>query len=128
MNGQAHAVASGMAMSVAAWCDASRNGQTELTNDERFATAVAAGSLGAFCGSLPDLLEPAIHPNHRQFFHSVAFGLLVAGGMGQVYRWKPDEPWQRVLRGAVLIAGGAYLVHLLMDATTPKSLPLIGKL
>jgi hypothetical protein len=128
MNGQAHAAGSGMAMAIVTWCDVGRNRQTELTNEERFATAVGAGSVGAFCGSLPDLLEPAIHPNHRQFFHSVAFGLMVAAGMGQLYRWAPDEPWQRVLRGTALIAGGAYLVHLLMDATTAKSLPLVGRL
>lgn len=115
-------------MAIAVWCDTGRNRRAELTSEERFATAVAAGTLGACCASLPDLLEPAIHPNHRQFFHSVAFGLMVAGGVTRVYQWKPAEPWQQLIRGAALIAGGAYLIHLLLDATTPKSLPLLGRL
>lgn len=128
MNRQAHAQGAGLMLALAAYYDKKGARGSVSTEGERLGQAVIAGGLGAACGSLPDLLEePAIHPNHRQFFHSVAFGLVMAGGIRQVYRWQPEEPWQCVLRGAALIAGGAYLVHLAMDATTHKSLPLIGK-
>lgn len=79
-------------------------------------------------GTLPDLVEPAHHPHHRQFFHSVAFAALL-GYLGyKLYRWKPDEQWQQVVRMLGLVAIGAYLVHLSMDAVTPKSLPLVGRI
>ena len=94
---------------------------------EQHAAAVAGG-LGALCGSLPDVLEPAIHPNHRQFFHSVAFGVLLGRGLLSLYRWQPDDDAGRMLRAIGLVASGAYLTHLVMDATTAKSIPLVGKL
>jgi inner membrane protein len=87
---------------------------------------VAAG-LGAGFGTLPDILEPAFHPNHRQFFHSVAFGMLVGLGLYKTYQWAPDSTLGEVFRAVALVGGTAYLVHLLMDATTTKSLPLMGK-
>ena len=88
---------------------------------------VAAGA-AASCGTLPDLLEPALHPNHRQFFHGVVFAFGLGVGLYQLYEWEPDTDPKRLLRGALLVAGAAYLVHLAMDACTRKSLPLIGKL
>jgi len=128
VNRQAHALGSGLAMAIAAYNDASAPRERPKSDQERLGIAVVAGGVGAKCGSLPDLLEPALNPNHRQFFHSVAFGMLMVGGLRQLYRWQPDESWQRLVRGATLIAGGAYLVHLAMDATTKKSIPLIGRI
>ncbi|HET6630750.1 MAG TPA: metal-dependent hydrolase [Woeseiaceae bacterium] len=128
MNGSAHAAGSGLALAIATYHATGRGQPPELTDEERVATAAAAGGLGALCGSLPDLIEPAVHPNHRQFFHSIAFAVMLGYGLRELYRWQPDEDWQRLLRGVGLIAGGAYLVHLAMDATTAKSLPFVGKL
>jgi membrane-bound metal-dependent hydrolase YbcI (DUF457 family) len=128
VNGSAHAAGSGLALAIAAYYETGLRQPPELTDEERVATTVAAGGFGAVCGSLPDVIEPAVHPNHRQFFHSIACAVMLGYGLRKLYRWQPDEAWQRVLRGAGLIAGGAYLVHLAMDATTAKSLPLIGKL
>jgi membrane-bound metal-dependent hydrolase YbcI (DUF457 family) len=86
------------------------------------------GAAGALLTSLPDKLEPAIHPNHRQFFHSV----LVLAGVGyltyQAYNWKPTTDWEQILRWLVIIGGVAYVTHLALDACTAKSLPLVGKL
>lgn len=87
---------------------------------------LVSASFGALLGSLPDVLEPAIHPHHRQFFHSVAFGLMVGWGMHRLYRWQPNVPSYRVARAVGLIAGTAYLAHLLMDAGTPRSIPLLA--
>jgi len=89
---------------------------------------LAAGLLAALCGTLPDILEPATHPNHRQFCHSWVFMALLGGGLHKLYQWQPDTPWQEVLRWVGLVGGGSYLVHLAMDSTTSKSLPLLGRI
>jgi inner membrane protein len=88
----------------------------------------AAAALGAGCGTLPDLLEPPLHPNHRQVFHSVAFAALLGVGMYKTYCWEPETAGGQLVRSVLLITGAAYLVHLMMDATTEKSLPLLGRL
>lgn len=41
---------------------------------------LAGGGLAALLTKLPDVLEPAAYPHHRQFFHSVAFAAVVAAG------------------------------------------------
>jgi membrane-bound metal-dependent hydrolase YbcI (DUF457 family) len=88
---------------------------------------VIAACIAGGCGTLPDLLEPATNPNHRQFFHSVVFMGAIAVLMHKLYEWDPDTEGKKIARRLLLIACGAYLVHLAMDSTTPKSLPFIGK-
>jgi membrane-bound metal-dependent hydrolase YbcI (DUF457 family) len=87
--------------------------------------ALAAALLAGQLGSLPDLLEPALHPNHRGFFHSVTCLALVGYALYRLYRWEPEEPLEKLVKWLALIAGGAFATHLLMDATTSKSLPLV---
>lgn len=88
----------------------------------------AAGCVGGYCFStLPDLIEPATNPHHRQFFHSLVFAGALAYGLYKLYQWEPETPGYEVLRVVGLLAGGAYLVHLAFDATTKRSLPLIGR-
>jgi len=85
---------------------------------------------------LPDKIEPAIHPNHRDFYHSIAFAIIV--GIIGFAAWK-DLQQRRDQRGAkgifditpkelldVFIIGGAvgYITHLVADGFTPKGLPL----
>lgn len=115
----------------------------------RFAAAVAVGSaclyveanqptksakpfvgagLAAVLTNLPDMIEPASHPNHRQFFHSLAFAGLLMLATRKVYTWETDNPFDEAIRFVLLVGSGAYFVHLLLDATTAKSLPIIGKL
>tara|TARA_R110002072_G_scaffold209067_2_gene366515 strand:+ start:4385 stop:4753 length:369 start_codon:yes stop_codon:yes gene_type:complete len=89
----------------------------------------AAIPIGAFLGRLPDMIEPSLrNPNHRQFFHSVTVLGLMGAGMHKLYHWDPQDKFDKLLRGLLLIGGGAYLSHLALDALTSKSLPLIGKL
>ncbi len=89
----------------------------------------AAIPIGAFLGRLPDMIEPSLgNPNHRQFFHSVATLCLMGAGMYKLYHWDPQDNFDKLLRGLLLIGGGAYLSHLALDALTSKSLPLLGKL
>jgi len=94
---------------------------------EEAAAHAAAGCAGGYCfGTLPDLVEPATNPLHRQFFHSLLFAGAMAYGLYRLYHWEPGSPELKVLRFVGLIAGAAYLVHLALDATTKRSLPLIG--
>ncbi|HZQ20448.1 MAG TPA: metal-dependent hydrolase [Terriglobales bacterium] len=77
-------------------------------------------AVGAGAASLPDLLEPALNPNHRGFFHSFAIGFLILyaifGG--------PLQPLQGKLRDYLRLTGFGYLSHLALDIVTPMGLPL----
>jgi len=88
---------------------------------------LVAGTASALLASLPDAIEPAIHPHHRQFFHSVAFAGLVGYGLYRAYHWKPETDGQKVQRSAVLLVGSAYLLHLAADLFTPRSIPVLGR-
>lgn len=88
---------------------------------------VVAAPLSAVFASLPDILEPALNPHHRQLFHCLAFAGLVGIGVHEAYQWEPETPAQEVLRLAALIVGSAYLLHLVADMFTPRGLPLIGR-
>lgn len=120
-NAIAHRLGAAITLAVLAG-NGDRNGSKDATRP-----AVAAG-IGALCGTLPDLLEPACHPNHRQFFHSVACAGLVGVAWYRLYRWEPQTNSEDLVRLLLLGVGGAFLIHLAMDAFSPKGLPLIGKL
>ncbi|OMH28074.1 metal-dependent hydrolase [Motiliproteus sp. MSK22-1] len=89
---------------------------------------VTSAMIGGICGKLPDLLEPAIHPNHRQFFHSVALLGTMTYSLKRIYDWEPETDLKKVLRSVLIIGGTAYVGHLVLDSLTKKSLPTIGKL
>lgn len=104
-------------------------GGTIAPTDEERLPYAAAGCAGGYClGTVPDLIEPASHPHHRQFFHGWLFAGALAYGVYRLYRWEPETTDQKFWRAVGLIAGAAYLVHLAMDATTKGSLPLVGRL
>ena len=83
------------------------------------------GALATKLGSIPDWIEPATSPNHRQFFHSFVFLGMVTYGGYKLYQWKPKENWQKTLKWVGLVAAIGYGTHLLMDASTQRSLPII---
>jgi inner membrane protein len=95
---------------------------------ELSAKPLVAGSIASILGSLPDLVEPATNPHHRQFFHSYAFAIILGGVTYQIYKWEPESTLQDIIRFLLLVASGAYLIHLLYDSQTPRGLPIIGKL
>lgn len=101
-------------------------GHTESQRGQATALPLAGAGLAAMVTRLPDILEPAVHPNHRQFFHSVAFAALVAAGWHKLYEWQPQDDAERLLRVGLMVCAGAYLCHLALDALTAKSLPLVG--
>lgn len=98
----------------------------EVERSETTAWPLAGGALAGILTKLPDVLEPAVHPQHRQFFHSVACAALVATGWKALHEWQPQSEEARFLRKVGMIAAGAYLCHLALDAITPRSLPLVG--
>ena len=85
---------------------------------------VAAHLVGRLAGQLPDILEPAFHPGHRDLFHSVGFGALVVAGATQLNK----NP--RVASNTKLVvntAAAAYVSHLVLDGRTPAGIPLLTK-
>jgi len=88
---------------------------------------LVGSSVLALLATLPDVIEPAIHPHHRQFFHSVTFAGVVGYGVYRAYSWQTQTPQEDFIRSAALVLGSAYLLHLLADSLTSRSLPLIGK-
>lgn len=97
----------------------------EGKEQEQTAMPAASAVLAYAAGTLPDVLEPAISPNHRQFFHSFAVAGLLGHGVWRLWQWEPETDGDKVLKGLGLIIGSAYLVHLAMDATTPRALPVL---
>jgi membrane-bound metal-dependent hydrolase YbcI (DUF457 family) len=114
------------------------------------------GAIGGYVGGkLPDLLEPAIHSYHRDFCHSLTTGVaLSAGTISAMEKWAKfcrdnaedcrirrtesvdgcsgfiygfGEVVWRMLAGLLVGLVGGYISHLVFDAVTPRSIPLISK-
>lgn len=108
---------------------------------------------GIIGGAAPDVLEPALSPNHRRVFHgAVAGGVLV---LATFTSWEATcrarcVEWQRVgathaigcrsrseaernalvwrLAAAFLVGlAVGYASHLLLDAQTPNGIPFISR-
>lgn len=97
-------------------------------------TALAV-TIGGASGRLPDFIEPALHPNHRSFFHSYLFGFFLVY-IGKYFydflRRKDSEEvddkkidWFKVIIFIIFIGIAAYIIHLLLDAFSRKGLPFI---
>jgi len=113
------------------------------------------GAIAGYCGSrLPDIIEPASWPGHRQFAHSAIFGSGILSGLytlleeweeyfrsqAQYYcdkKSKGDICWlqkllyaifeilYRILAGCMSGLGAGYISHLYADGCMPKGLPLV---
>jgi inner membrane protein len=82
-------------------------------------------ALSTVAATVPDVIEPALHPHHRSFAHSfvTAAGLLrIAVGFCDPNNSDWD-PWQKTLWAS---ATAGYLSHLAADGCTPRGLPLLG--
>lgn len=101
---------------------------------------VLGGAAAGYLGSrIPDVLEPAHHPNHRGPVHSVATLALVghqlaplaarANRLALANAEREGDPLLRFLKqfaaGLGVGAAAGFTSHLAADATTPKSLPLL---
>lgn len=120
MNGPTHRLVAGVVVGL--YLADKENKAGQLT-----AMPLVSGFAASVLTNLPDILEPATSPNHRAFFHSAAFAALVAGGVHKAYQWRPESELERFLRGMALQVGSAYLIHLALDLTTKKGLPLLER-
>lgn len=94
-----------------------------LTNREmKFWEFALAGSAGAGVALLPDLFEPAIHPNHRSWLHSYACAGLLGYGTKRVWE-NPALGREQKIQWTICCL--SYLSHLVADGHTPKGLPLL---
>ncbi len=86
-----------------------------------FGGLLLAAGLGAAVAGLHDVLEPPVNPNHRGFAHSVALTAVALAGVRHYWLHAEAEPEQRAVWTAVALA---CLSHPMLDATTPRALPL----
>jgi hypothetical protein len=144
-NRKAHAAAGAGSGLVVACNDLPR-----LTPAEQLVYLAGAALGGAVGGCLPDILEPATSPNHRQACHGVVpVGTVAifirntlptaAKELLQRAEWvkgsNPKHAGMTLERMAWLFAAGfvkglgpGYLSHLVLDSCTPRGLPLFGKI
>lgn len=120
MNGPTHRLVAGVAVGLYVADRESKAGQSTPM-------PLVSGLAASLLTNLPDILEPATTPNHRAFFHSIAFAGLIVGGLHKTYQWQPESDLERFFKALALLAGSAYLIHLAMDLTTKKGLPLLGR-
>lgn len=85
-----------------------------------WAELVAATAVGGIAGITPDILEPATNPNHRKFFHSVTTLALIGFGTHRALENPELTSGERI---SLLVPAAGYVSHLLLDGTTPRSLP-----
>ena len=87
---------------------------------------LVSGGIGIAAGAAPDIFEPATDPNHRALGHSVALGTALT--KFAIINCSPENSsWEEFVKIAVAVATVSYLAHLIADALTPKSLPLVGR-
>jgi len=120
-NGNFHRVVAALTVGGALAYDENQKGQATLK-------PLAGAGIAAFTTNLPDILEPAKNPHHRQLFHSIMTAIAVGYTWKELYEWQPEGDAQRCLRFLLMTGCAAYLIHLALDACTSKSLPLVGKI
>lgn len=98
----------------------------ERGNGAKTIKPLLGSAAAAFFTNLPDILEPATSPNHRGKFHSLAFAALLGTCLYQLNQWQTETELESLLKGAGMLVVSAYLIHLALDFTTAKSLPLVG--
>lgn len=121
MNAAAHQLTAGAAVGLFLADRQQRTG-------EAMVHPVLGGLAASVLTKLPDMLEPATSPHHRQFFHSLGVACVLAVGAHKLHQWQPGDRRGRFVKAVGLLTISGYLIHLALDATTAKSLPLIGKL
>ncbi len=149
MNGKTHRLAGTVAGGAAAYLMSDKADATWQRVVEGVGGAIA-GNIGA---RVPDWLEPAIHPNHRNVCHSVTtIGSMVYAACKTIESWEAHcrakaqqfaamrtrdaglltwiqsfigELFWRLSAGALAGFTAGYGSHLALDATTPKRIPLL---
>jgi inner membrane protein len=117
------------------------------------AELIGAALSGAITSKLPDIIEPATHPNHRSTFHSQSFlaatGIVALPWAEQKRQrqhqladsarfqasaqqnesdrsyWLRKMLWHEFVAGLIAGLAVGYISHLVADSLTPKGLPLL---
>jgi len=94
---------------------------TKKFNIWNFLVAVFVGC-GAGYGTsmMPDRLEPAIHPNHRKWYHSWKFCLNLTMISGLLWYFFNRKIFMRILIVGCLVG---YISHVFLDSQTPRGVP-----
>ena len=102
----------------------------DFSTDKKIDTILAlkrlgiAGTFAVIGVLLPDILEPADNPHHRQFFHSLIMaGLIIT--LFTLIKKKAISIENEDVRRILNNLGIGYGVHLIQDAATPMGLPVI---
>jgi len=86
------------------------------------AYTLLGGLTGCLAGILPDKLEPPSNPNHRKFFHSIAF-YSILGGL--IFKLLTRHNISSCIKTIAFAGLAGYGSHILLDSKTPKSIQLI---
>lgn len=101
-----------------------------LFNNKKNATSfdlnecIAYGFFGGFSGVLPDILEPADNPKHRDLAHSYFASVLLLKIFNDISNNESPENNTGDFKKAMLLA---YASHLVLDSQTPAGLPIFTK-
>ena len=80
------------------------------------------GLVGGVAGLLPDIIEPATSPNHRELAHSFAALIAVGAGINNLNERQDMDSAQKGLWNILALG---YISHLFLEAGTPAGLPII---
>lgn len=122
--------------------------------EDRILEIIGGALAGAGGARLPDIVDPPTWPGHRSLGHGVVpSGIGLAAALAKIDEWQGTlrdlaeqqavqrgstetttaQIWHgilelllRLLAGAVVGLPAGYASHLLLDATTTKSLPLVA--
>lgn len=90
-----------------------------------FGEMLLCAGLGLITSAVPDIVEPALHSHHRQFFHSVTAGSVLTGfALNRCSH--NNELWDDFTKILAAVAVTSYLSHLVADLSTPRGLPVLG--
>jgi membrane-bound metal-dependent hydrolase YbcI (DUF457 family) len=87
-----------------------------------FGEALLAAGACVLGGIAPDGLEPALNPWHRSLGHSLSAGAVSAGAIARSWSTSGTGPGSNFL---LLFFALGYFTHLVLDAGTPRGLPLV---
>ena len=91
---------------------------------EMIAMGLVGYGVGSLAGALPDVLEPAYHPRHRDIWHSWTTGAMLVAGAKKLND-HPAIPELGKLLTNTAVTG--YVMHLCADSQTPVGIPWLTR-
>jgi len=84
---------------------------------------VGCAAVGTVTALVPDVIEPALTPNHRGLAHSVATGSALLR-LAYELSCAENQAWEEFQKILFASAAAGYVSHLVADGCTPQRLPL----